>query len=233
MGILSAVNTTSLHVTRSRRSVYQRPHRALGHDHGPPEQRLVVLLAGTEATRRERAEEAAALLAAADPTELLALLERLHVTVLLGQRLLELVGDASPMLEERIDTTATWAREHGRIHELTTLSILQELGASWGPRAGAERKRSGPRALRRRRRAQPGRHRHSGRGGGSRCRGCDRRADGVGASGHRVTRRSPARPARVTGAYDAASGGAALAGALVRDPIRRRRAGPRGASGCA
>jgi hypothetical protein len=97
------------------------------HQDGAPERRLAVLLAGTEATRRARADEAAALLRAADSARLLELLERLHVTVLLGERLRELVGDVGPALEEAITAAAAWARDHGRIHELATLSVLAGL----------------------------------------------------------------------------------------------------------
>jgi hypothetical protein len=124
------VSTTSLHLTASgqdeqgERRVTVRP---VVPPDAIPEERLTLLLAGTQATRHARAAEAAALLAAADPGRLITLLERLRVTVLFGQRLIELVGDVGTGLGERITACTERAREHGRIHDLATLSILAEL----------------------------------------------------------------------------------------------------------
>jgi hypothetical protein len=121
------VNTTSHNLTVSGRDERRVTVRPVVPPDAIPEERLALLLAGTEAKRRARAPEAAALLAAADPGRLIALLERLHVTVLFGRRLIELVGDVGPVLGERITARTELARQHGRLHDLATLSILAEL----------------------------------------------------------------------------------------------------------
>jgi len=54
-------------------------------------------------------------------------LERLHLTVLVGQRLLALGVGVEPQLEQEILSSTVVSRERGRTHELTTLAILGSL----------------------------------------------------------------------------------------------------------
>jgi hypothetical protein len=94
---------------------------------GVPERALVLLLCGTEARRRARAGEAAALAAAADPGRLSELLRRQRLTGLVGPRLRRLGVDLDPALEGEIASWTQVAAEQGRTNELVSLAILTEL----------------------------------------------------------------------------------------------------------
>jgi hypothetical protein len=120
------VSTTSIHGTRSRPTQRRLPNAVLFGEIAP-EQQLALLLAGTEESRRAHADKAIALLNDVDPARLLELLKRLHMTVLLGQRLLALGGDVDPQLERAIGSWAAAARDQGTMHELTTLTVLAGL----------------------------------------------------------------------------------------------------------
>lgn len=87
----------------------------------------MLLMCGTEARRDARADEAAALLAAADPGKLAKMLRHQRLTGLVGQRLRGLGVDLDPSLEEEIESWARAAAERGRTNELVSLAILSEL----------------------------------------------------------------------------------------------------------
>jgi hypothetical protein len=63
----------------------------------------------------------------ADARQLIALLDRLHVRVLVGQRLLALGTEVEPWLEGEIIASTAVARERGKMHELVTLGLLSSL----------------------------------------------------------------------------------------------------------
>jgi hypothetical protein len=95
-----------------------------------PEQGLALLLCSTDERRRAREQEAAALFARAREPELLALLERLNIVTLVGQRLVAR-GLLSPgALLERIERLTQISREHETLLEMMTLSILANLEAA-------------------------------------------------------------------------------------------------------
>jgi Uncharacterised nucleotidyltransferase len=95
--------------------------------HVTVERRLALLLASTRAVREGRAEEIAGLAGRADVRVLLALMDRLQVTVLLGHRLQELVGRIDPWLEEQLDQRTFAARQNGEAQEMVALGILASL----------------------------------------------------------------------------------------------------------
>jgi hypothetical protein len=97
-----------------------------GGDHAP-ERELARLLAGTEQSRRARADEALGLLDRVQAGRLIGLLDRLNVTVLFGQRLLALGAGEDARLEEAVSARMTAARETGTMHELVTLGVLAGL----------------------------------------------------------------------------------------------------------
>lgn len=121
-GILPPVSITPIY--RTRRVDASRPDRITG---GRPEKELALLLAGTEETRRVRSDEAAVLLEQADPARFLALLDRLQVTALFGQRLLALDGQVPPRIEEEVYAKTAAARRQGEVHELLTLTVVTAL----------------------------------------------------------------------------------------------------------
>lgn len=92
-----------------------------------PERRLALLLCGTRSSRAARTEEAVRLVRLADAQRLGGIMERLHLFVLLGQRLMALEVGLDPRLEEEIVIRTDAARKGARLHELLTLAILDRL----------------------------------------------------------------------------------------------------------
>ena len=120
------VTTMLIHGGRRRRSSgFERAAPAPGAH--TVECELVLLLAGTQSSRRARSDEAVALLRQIDPLRLSGLLDRLHVKVLLGQRLLALGHDVDPWLDNEIAAATDIGRQQGRAHELVTLGLLAGL----------------------------------------------------------------------------------------------------------
>jgi hypothetical protein len=91
------------------------------------ERRLALLLASTRAVREARAGEIVGLASRTDSRGLLTLLDRLQLSVLLGQRLKEVAGGLDPWLEEQIRVRAFAARENGEAQEMVALGILASL----------------------------------------------------------------------------------------------------------
>ena len=94
---------------------------------GTPEGELVLLLCGTEERQRAREDEAEALVEHVHGARLLALLERLNLLTLVGQRLLALRGEISPPVASQIESSTRVARERGTLFELITLAVLAAL----------------------------------------------------------------------------------------------------------
>ena len=93
----------------------------------PVEHRLVLLLAAGRDRRRSTTAEAAELAARADPHRLAAVMARLGMTVLLGERLVALDGGIDPWLAEEITSAAVLAGQQGDRHELVTMGVLAAL----------------------------------------------------------------------------------------------------------
>jgi hypothetical protein len=91
------------------------------------ERRLVLLLSSTRGVREARAGEIAGLAARVDSRALIALLDRLQLSVLLGRRLHELTGGLDPWLEEQIAERRFAARQNGESQEMVALGILASL----------------------------------------------------------------------------------------------------------
>ena len=96
-------------------------------DSPPVEHRLVLVLAAGVDRRRATSAEAAELAAQADPHRLAAVMARLGMTVLLGERLLELDVDIDPWLVEEIASATVLASQQGDRHELVTMGVLTTL----------------------------------------------------------------------------------------------------------
>ena len=94
------------------------------------ERRLTALMCSTAATRQSRAHEAGELLRSAQPQRMIDLLRRLHLTVLVGQRLLTAGFDLDPALRQEIESSTALGRQRGGAHELATLAILDSLEAA-------------------------------------------------------------------------------------------------------
>lgn len=92
-----------------------------------PEHALALLLCGTGGRRRASEQEAAELFRRAGERELLALIERLNVVTLVGQRLLALGLLPTGVVLERIESLTQISREHETLLEIMTLSILANL----------------------------------------------------------------------------------------------------------
>ena len=92
-----------------------------------PEHELALLLCGTEERRAAREQEAAALFQSASESELLALIERLNVVTLVGQRLLALGLRPAGSVIERIERLTQISRDHETLLEVMMLSILANL----------------------------------------------------------------------------------------------------------
>lgn len=99
---------------------------AMSHSH-TPEQCLAVLLCSTHERRSKREDDAVALVERAHDNRLLALLERLKVAPLVGQRLLALPTVIAPSVANRIESLTADARRRGTALELLTLAVLHEL----------------------------------------------------------------------------------------------------------
>jgi hypothetical protein len=84
-------------------------------------------MCATAESRRFRSDEAVALMRAADTDRLMALLEPLHLTVLVGGRLLALEARVEPRFEQQVRLATEVARQRGQAHELMTLAILGTL----------------------------------------------------------------------------------------------------------
>jgi hypothetical protein len=93
----------------------------------PVERRLALLLCGTAESRRARADEAHALLRAADEDRLLAVMGDLNLFVLLGQRLRALGDGLGSRLQEAIERRTEESHARGSMHELLTLAVLDRL----------------------------------------------------------------------------------------------------------
>ncbi len=91
------------------------------------ERRLIQLLCGTEARRRAGLGEMSALLAEVDPVRLVALLRRISLLVLIGQRLLALGLRELPELERELEPSASQARKWGVATEIASLEVLHQL----------------------------------------------------------------------------------------------------------
>ena len=94
------------------------------------ERRLVQLLCGTEARRRAGLGEMSALLAEVDTVRLVALLKRIGLLVLVGQRLLALGLRDLPELERELKSFTPRARTWGVATELASLEVLDRLEAA-------------------------------------------------------------------------------------------------------
>jgi hypothetical protein len=114
------------------------PSRAVG-GHGIPhrdgddesvERRLVAMMCATEEWRRSRSDEAGELLSAASPQRMIDLLQRMHLTVLVGQRLANAGLDLAPSLRDEVELSTALARQRGGAHELVTQAILDTLEAA-------------------------------------------------------------------------------------------------------
>jgi hypothetical protein len=92
-----------------------------------PERRLVALLCGTSSRRQAVATELSALVDEVDVTRLVALLRRLRMLVLLGDRLLSLGVRDMPELERALEEQAAAERGWGVITEFTALDVLDQL----------------------------------------------------------------------------------------------------------
>ena len=58
------------------------------------------------------------------------LLRRLHLTVLVGRRLVNAGSDLNPRLREEIELATALSRQRAGAHELVTLAILDNLEAA-------------------------------------------------------------------------------------------------------
>ena len=94
------------------------------------ERRLTALMCSTAATRQSRAREAGELLGLSQPQRLIDLLRSLHLTVLVGQRLVTAGFDLDPALRQEIESSTAIARQRGGAHELATQAILDALEAA-------------------------------------------------------------------------------------------------------
>jgi hypothetical protein len=99
-------------------------------DHEAAERRLVALMCSTAARRQSRPYEAAELLESAQPEQITDLLRRLHLTVLVGRRLINAGLDLAPRLREEVEALTAVSRQRGGAHELATLAILDALEAA-------------------------------------------------------------------------------------------------------
>ena len=95
--------------------------------HETIEQRLVALICSTAARRRSRFQEAGELVSSARPERMIDLLRRLHLIVLVGQRLVTAGFDLDPRLREEIELSTALSRQRGAAHELATHAILDSL----------------------------------------------------------------------------------------------------------
>ena len=87
-------------------------------------------MCSTAATRQSRAHEAGELLGSAGPQRMIDLLRRLHLTVLVGRRLVNAGLDLDPRLREEIELATALSRQRAGAHELVTLAILDNLEAA-------------------------------------------------------------------------------------------------------
>ena len=94
------------------------------------ERRLTALMCSTAATRQSRAHEAGELLGSSQPGRLIDLLRRLHLTVLVGQRLVTSGFDLDPALRQEIELSTALGRQRGGVRELATQAILDSLEAA-------------------------------------------------------------------------------------------------------
>ena len=94
---------------------------------GTPEGRLVLLLCGTDERRRAREDEAVALVEQVHGARLLALLERLNLVTLVGQRLLALRAEIAAPVPSEVESLTRIARERGTLFELIALAVLAAL----------------------------------------------------------------------------------------------------------
>jgi hypothetical protein len=94
------------------------------------ERRLIQLLCGTEARRRAALGEMSALLVDVDTVRLVALLKRIGLLVLVGQRLLALGLSDLPELERELNSFVPRARRWGVATELASLEVLHRLEAA-------------------------------------------------------------------------------------------------------
>ena len=93
------------------------------------ERRVITLVCGTEARRRAARDEISELLADIDVARLVALLRRVNLLVLIGQRLLPLGLGDTPELERELDQVIGPARKWGAGTELACLQVLSRLEA--------------------------------------------------------------------------------------------------------
>ena len=87
-------------------------------------------MCSTAARRRSRSHEAGELLGSAQPERMIDLLRRLHLTVLVGQRLVNAGFDLDPRLREEVELATALGRQRGGAHELATQAILDSLEAA-------------------------------------------------------------------------------------------------------
>jgi Uncharacterised nucleotidyltransferase len=94
------------------------------------ERRLTALMCSTASRRRSHSQEARELLGSAQPERMIELLRRLHLTVLVGQRLVNAGLDLDARLLEEIELSTASSRQRGGAHELITQAILDRLAAA-------------------------------------------------------------------------------------------------------
>ena len=94
------------------------------------ERRLTALMCSTAATRQSRAHEAGELLGSSQPQRLIDLLRRLHLTVLVGHRLVGAGFDLERPLRQEVELATALGRQRGGAHELATQAILDSLEAA-------------------------------------------------------------------------------------------------------
>ena len=87
-------------------------------------------MCSTAARRLSRSHEAGELLSSAQPERMIDLLRILHLTVLVGQRLVNAGSDLDPRLREEIELATALSRQRAGAHELVTLAILDNLEAA-------------------------------------------------------------------------------------------------------
>ena len=97
-------------------------------DRETAERRLVALMCSTVVMRQSRSHEAGELLSSSQPEQMIELLRRLHLTVLVGQRLWTPASICR--VREEVEVSTALSRQRGAAHELATLSILDALEAA-------------------------------------------------------------------------------------------------------